>query len=42
VEETFMDLWHKRLDHMSEKGLQALTRRQLLPTMRGTNLSTPL
>jgi len=42
VEETSMDLWHKWLDYMSEKGLQALARRQLLPTIRGTNLSTPL
>ena len=34
-----MDLWHKRLGHMSEKRLQTLAHQQLLPTMRGTNLS---
>lgn len=39
VEGTSMDLWHKRLGHMSEKGLQTLARRQLLPSMQGTTLS---
>jgi len=34
-----MDLWHKRLGHMSEKGLQTLVRRQIFPTISGTNLS---
>ena len=30
VEETFSDLWHWRLGHLSEKGLDALSRHNLL------------
>ncbi|URD96234.1 Retrotransposon protein [Musa troglodytarum] len=29
-----MELWHRRLGHMSEKGLQALSKREVLPDLR--------
>ena len=34
-----MELWHRRLGHMSEKGLQALSRRNALPNFKGTRLN---
>ena len=34
-----MELWHRRLGHMSEKGLQALSRRNVLPDFKGTRLN---
>ena len=33
-----IELWHKRLGHMSEKGLQRLARQDLLPGMKGAHL----
>jgi transposase InsO family protein len=36
--ETSTELWHKRLRHMSEKGLQVLAKKQLLPNIKGTSL----
>lgn len=36
--ENSTELWHKRLGHLSEKGLQTLARNQLLPKMTGTLL----
>jgi transposase InsO family protein len=36
--ETFTKLWHKRLGHMSEKGLQVLAKKQLLPNIKCTSL----
>jgi hypothetical protein len=36
--ETSTELWHRRLGHMSEKGLQVLTKKQLLPNIKGTSL----
>jgi hypothetical protein len=36
--ETSTELWHKRLGHMSEKGLQVLAKKQLLPNIKGTSL----
>src|SRR4051812_5664792 len=32
------ELWHKRLGHMSEKGMQILARKKLLPEVKGTVL----
>jgi transposase InsO family protein len=34
------ELWHKRLGHMSEKGMQLLAKKELLPGMKGTPLKT--
>ena len=34
-----MELWHRRLGHMSEKGLQALSRRNALPDFKGMRLN---
>ena len=34
-----MELWHRRLGHMSEKGLQALSKREVLPDLRGIHLN---
>ncbi|KAL5821663.1 hypothetical protein ACOSQ3_023545 [Xanthoceras sorbifolium] len=34
------ELWHKRLGHMSEKGLSILSKKALLPGMKGTSLPT--
>lgn len=39
AEECSTELWHKRLGHMSEKGLQILTRKQLLP-LKDVNLKS--
>jgi hypothetical protein len=36
--ETSTELWHKRLGHMSEKGLQVLAKNQFLPNIKGTSL----
>ena len=35
-----IELWHKRLGHMSEKGLQILSKKEFLPGMKGTPLKT--
>ena len=35
-----IDLWHKRLGHISEKGLQTLARKQFLPELQGTYLKS--
>ncbi|CAI0404237.1 unnamed protein product, partial [Linum tenue] len=35
-----IELWHKRLGHLSEKGLQILSKKQLLPGAKGTLLKT--
>jgi len=29
------DLWHKRLDHMREKGLQILAKKELISNVKG-------
>ena len=34
------ELWHNRLGHMSEKGMQVLTKKSLLPGIEGTTLET--
>ncbi|WZZ37770.1 hypothetical protein YC2023_034029 [Brassica napus] len=34
-----IDIWHRRLGHMSEKGLNILSRKKLLPDMKGISLS---
>ena len=34
------DLWHKRLGHMSEKGLQVLAKKSLIPFAKGTSLNS--
>ena len=34
------DLWHKRHGHMSEKGLQVLSKKELLEGIKGTPLKT--
>ena len=36
--EVSIELWHKRLGHMSEKGLQRLVRKDLLPGIKGAHL----
>ncbi|CAM8972007.1 unnamed protein product [Rhodiola kirilowii] len=36
--ELSIDLWHKRLGHMSDKGLEILSKRQDLPNLKGTHL----
>ena len=38
IEDDNSELWHKRLGHMSEKGLQILVKKQLLPGMKNTSL----
>ena len=35
-----IELWHKRLGHMSEKGMQILSKKEFLPGMKGTPLKT--
>lgn len=35
-----LDLWHKRLAHISEKGLQTLARKSLIPFTKGTSLNS--
>ena len=37
--ENSIELWHKRLGHMSENGLQILVKEQLLPSNKGTSLT---
>uniref|UniRef100_A0A0D3ADU8 GAG-pre-integrase domain-containing protein n=1 Tax=Brassica oleracea var. oleracea TaxID=109376 RepID=A0A0D3ADU8_BRAOL len=34
-----MEIWHRRLGHMSEKGLNILSRKKLLPDMKCTYFS---
>jgi hypothetical protein len=36
--DTMAELWHKRLRHMSEKGMQALARMVFLPELKGITL----
>lgn len=36
--ESSPNLWHKRLAHMSERGLQILTKKELIPCNTGTSL----
>jgi hypothetical protein len=36
--ETSAELWHKRLGHMSEKGMQALAHMDFLPELKGITL----
>ena len=38
--EVSTELWHKRLGHMSEKGLRILSKNEVLPGMKGTPLQT--
>ena len=38
VHDFSIDLWHRRLGHMGEKGIQPLVRKQLLPEVRGNAL----
>lgn len=35
-----IEIWHKRLEHMSERGLQILARKELLPDVKGMTLDT--
>ena len=35
-----IEFWHKRLGHMSQKGLEVLTRKNILPKIRGMHLET--
>ena len=35
-----IELWHRRLDHINEKGLQTLARKQFLPNLHGMPLKT--
>ena len=37
---TSLKLWHKRLGHMSEKGLQVLARKFLIPLAKNESLSS--
>jgi ABC-type transport system involved in cytochrome c biogenesis ATPase subunit len=36
--DTLVELWHKRLGYMSEKGMQALARMEFLPELKGITL----
>ena len=36
--DTSAELWHKRLGHMSEKGMHALARMDYLPELKGITL----
>ena len=38
--EVSTELWHKHLDHMSEKRMQILVKKSLLPEVKGTSLDT--
>ncbi|KAM1487717.1 hypothetical protein ACFX2I_001756 [Malus domestica] len=40
VEDSSLDLWHKRLGHMSEKGLQVLAKKSHIPFAKGTSLNS--
>ena len=35
-EESTSDLWHKRLGHMTERGLKITVEKNLLPRIKGT------
>ena len=35
-----IELWHRRLSHISEKGLQTLARKQFFPNLHGMPLKT--
>ena len=35
-----IDLWHQRLGHISEKGLQTLVRKKFIPDLQGTTIKT--
>lgn len=35
MHDSSIDVWHKRLGHLSEKGIQILVRKQLLPKVTG-------
>ena len=39
-EENFADLWHKRMGHMSEKGLQILSKKSLISFAKGTTIKS--
>ena len=38
--DVYIELWHRRLGHISEKGLQTLTRKQFLPNFHSMPLKT--
>ena len=38
IDDSSMELWHKWIGHMSEKGLQIHAKKQLLPNIKGTPL----
>ena len=38
AEESSIQLWHRRLGHMSQKGLQTLANGELIPDLKGTQL----
>ena len=38
ADDATIEMWHRRLGHMSEKGLQMLMKKQLLPDLKGTSL----
>jgi len=40
IEKISTELWHNRLGHMSEKGMQILAKKSLLPGKEGTTLET--
>ena len=40
IEGTSLELWHKRLGHMSKKGLQVLVRKSLIPLAKNESLSS--
>ena len=40
VEESSPSLWHRRLGHMSEKGLQMLAKKSLIPVAKGNSLDS--
>ena len=40
IEGTSLVLWHKRLGHISEKGLQVLTRKSSIPLAKNESLSS--
>ncbi|GAA0165653.1 hypothetical protein LIER_20998 [Lithospermum erythrorhizon] len=40
IVESSMELWHNRLGHMSEKGLNTLSKREIIPKFDGSNLKT--
>ena len=40
IEGTSLELWHKRLGHMSEKGLQVLVRKFLIPLAKNEFVSS--